>query len=95
MIVRFSRRAARDLTEILAYVAERSPAGAVAVDAALQKSINFISDNPHGGKKTAISSLFLGIVTGYPYKIFYRAIPDAIEIVHIRHASRRPWHESN
>ncbi len=27
----------------------------------------------------------------YPYKIFYRVFEDAIRVLHIRHASRRPW----
>jgi plasmid stabilization system protein ParE len=27
----------------------------------------------------------------YPYKIFYRVLVDRIRIVHVRHASRRPW----
>jgi toxin ParE1/3/4 len=31
------------------------------------------------------------IVADYPYKIFYRLGDDAVDIVHIRHASRRPW----
>ncbi len=29
----------------------------------------------------------------YPYKIFYRASADAVEILHIHHAARRPWDE--
>ena len=31
------------------------------------------------------------IVPKYPYKIFYRLEAETIDIVHIRHASRRPW----
>jgi len=27
----------------------------------------------------------------YPYRIFYRLAPDAVEILHIRHTSRTPW----
>jgi plasmid stabilization system protein ParE len=27
----------------------------------------------------------------YPFKIFYTVVGDAITILHIRHASRRPW----
>jgi plasmid stabilization system protein ParE len=31
------------------------------------------------------------LLTHYPYKIFYRVRGGAVEIVHIRHAVRRPW----
>jgi toxin ParE1/3/4 len=27
----------------------------------------------------------------YPYRIFYRIGPDAVEILHVRHTSRAPW----
>jgi plasmid stabilization system protein ParE len=27
----------------------------------------------------------------YPYKIFYRAQGEVIEILHIHHAAREPW----
>jgi toxin ParE1/3/4 len=29
----------------------------------------------------------------YPYKIFYRVTPDAVEILHIHHTARQPWDE--
>jgi plasmid stabilization system protein ParE len=30
-------------------------------------------------------------VVRYPYKIFYRVRHDIVEILHIRHTSRRAW----
>ena len=27
----------------------------------------------------------------YPFKIFYAVAEDTVEILHVRHASRRPW----
>jgi plasmid stabilization system protein ParE len=27
----------------------------------------------------------------YPYRIFYRIGPNAVEILHVRHTSRSPW----
>jgi plasmid stabilization system protein ParE len=27
----------------------------------------------------------------YPYRIFYRIRPDAVEILHVRHSSQAPW----
>ena len=31
----------------------------------------------------------------YPYKIFYRIKDGAVEILHIHHAAREPWDESD
>ncbi|ARN80267.1 type II toxin-antitoxin system RelE/ParE family toxin [Methylocystis bryophila] len=91
MIVRYARRAERDLAFILSYLAARSPAGARQVAAHLQASIEFIAENPGGGMATRNPRLFVKVVPKYPYKIFYRLHEQVVEIVHIRHSSRRPW----
>jgi hypothetical protein len=31
------------------------------------------------------------LVSRYPYKIFYRIRENLVEILHVRHTSRRPW----
>jgi plasmid stabilization system protein ParE len=31
------------------------------------------------------------VMRRYGYKIFYRVVGDTVEIMHIRHSSRRPW----
>jgi toxin ParE1/3/4 len=91
MIVRYSRRASRDLTDILAYLAERSPLGAMRVTRSLKGSIDFLVEQPFSGLRTTREGLLVKIVPDYPYKIFYRVSDDVVEIVHIRHASRKPW----
>ena len=93
MIVRYTRRAERDLAFILSYLTERSPNGAQNVATSLQESIRFIVDNPRGGKRTLKPFLFVKIVPEYPYKIFYRFRGELVELVRVRHASRRPWFE--
>ena len=91
MIVRYARRAERDLASIFSYLAARSPSGAAQVATSLRASTQFIAENPRGGIATRNSNLFVTIVPKYPYKIFYRLHDEVVEIVHIRHASRRPW----
>jgi plasmid stabilization system protein ParE len=91
MIVRFARRAEQDLAEILDYLAEHSPRGAQKVGASLQEAVRLIADQPKGGKRTGLPAILVKIVPKYPYKIFYRVDGEAIDILHIRHASRRPW----
>jgi plasmid stabilization system protein ParE len=91
MIVRFTPRAESDLAEILDFLIALSPEGARRVAASLEEAIRVIANHPFGARKTGRPLLFVKIVLRYPYKIFYRVRDDAIEIVHIRHASRRPW----
>jgi plasmid stabilization system protein ParE len=93
MIVRYARRAEQDLAEILSYLEERAPVGAEKVAQSLRSSIQFIADYPLAGKRTQMPSLFVKIVPEYPYKIFCRFDGDRVDIVHVRHASRRPWFE--
>jgi len=91
VIVRFAPRAAADLAAIVDYLVAVSPEGSRSVAASLQEAIRIIADHPFGGRKTARPLLLVKIVPRYPYKIFYRVRNDAVEIVHIRHAARRPW----
>lgn len=91
MIVRFTRRAETDLVQIIDYVAALSPGAALNVALSLSEAIRVIADHPLGGRKTRRPMVFVKIVPRYPYKIFYRVRNDEIDIVHIRHASRRPW----
>ena len=92
MIVRYTQRAEDDLADNsrlprLLY----SPEGARRVAASLEETIRITADHPFGARKTTRPMLLVKIVRRYPYKIFYRVREDAVEIVHIRHASRRPW----
>jgi toxin ParE1/3/4 len=91
MIIRYSRRASRDLADILTYLAERSPLGAQRVARSLKGSIDALVDQPLSGLRTNRTGVFVKIVPDYPYKIFYRPSDDIVEIVHIRHAARKPW----
>ena len=91
MIVRFTRRAEQDLAQILDYLAQHSPHGARNVGASLREAIRLVADYPQGGKRTRLVGIMVKIVPKYPYKIFYRFEAETIDIIHIRHASRRPW----
>ncbi|MFL4977837.1 MAG: type II toxin-antitoxin system RelE/ParE family toxin, partial [Xanthobacteraceae bacterium] len=44
-----------------------------------------------GSQQTDDPTLRVKVVVGYRYKILYRIREDIIEIVHVRHTSRRPW----
>jgi len=93
MKVRYSRRAAHDLESIREYVASRSPRGAASVLAAIFLAIEFIRRNPLAAEHTPIGDVRAKTVRKYRFKIFYRVVAadDTVEIVHVRHTSRRPW----
>jgi toxin ParE1/3/4 len=93
MKVRYSRRAANDLESIREYLSEQSVRGAANVLAAVYLAIEFIRRNPEAAEQTAIGDVRAKTVRKYRFKIFYRVLADddTIEIVHVRHTSRRPW----
>ncbi len=91
MIVRFARRAESDLAGIVDYLLAMSREGAQSVAGSLRETISVIAEHPHSGRRTTRPTVFVKIVPRYPYKIFYRVRGGEVEIVHIRHAARRPW----
>jgi toxin ParE1/3/4 len=91
VILRFTLRAENDLAKIVDYLTKRSPGGARNVAASLREAIEAIVTHPFSGKRTGRPTILVKIVPGYPYRIFYRLGDDSIQILHVRHASRRPW----
>jgi plasmid stabilization system protein ParE len=93
MTIRYSARATRDLEEIREYLNKRSPQGAISVLTAIYAAIEFIRRFPEAAEATLGVGIRAKIVAQYRFRIFYRviAVDDAIEIIHIRHTSRRSW----
>jgi toxin ParE1/3/4 len=93
MKIRYSRRATGDLSSIHQYLSERSPIGARHVMTGIYASIEFIRRDPYGSEKTGIDGVYVKVVRSYRFKIFYRILQqdDFVEIIHLRHTSRRPW----
>jgi toxin ParE1/3/4 len=93
MTIRYSSRATRDLEEIREFLAKRSPQGALNVLTAIYAAIEFIRRYPEAAEATPIFGVRAKIVARYRFKIFYRVIADegVIEIIHVRHTSRRSW----
>ena len=91
MKVRYRAQALADIDEIRRYLQKRGPDGARNVLHSIFGSIKFVGENPHASEETDDPDVRVKVVLEYPYKIFYSAHPDVIEILHIRHSSRRPW----
>ena len=75
MKVRYTRRALRQLAEILGYIDARSPQGADNVKRRLQVVIDLLADHPNSGRLTNKRDIRRAVVRPYPYVVFYR--PDA------------------
>jgi plasmid stabilization system protein ParE len=92
MSVRYRALALADLENIAGYLGPRSPTGARNVLRALHEAIAQIERYPQSAIETSFPGIRVRIIGRYRYKIFYFVAGDgAIEIIHIRHAARRPW----
>jgi toxin ParE1/3/4 len=70
---------------------ERSPGGARNVAASISEAVARLGDQQYNGYRTDNPEVRVMFVVRYPYKIFYRVRDEVVEILHIRHTSRRAW----
>jgi toxin ParE1/3/4 len=91
MRVRYTPRSFADREAIFDYIDRRNPRAAREVKAFIEKRISELGDSLVRHRMIAnlgVHALWLG---RYPYIVYYRVGRDEIAIIHIRHASRRPW----
>jgi plasmid stabilization system protein ParE len=91
MTVRYTRRAQRDLTKILAGIDQENAAGARKVKLALERAIRTIERFPRCGFSTGRAGALGLAVAPYPYVIYWGIEGEDAHILHVRHAARRPW----
>lgn len=92
MKVRYRERALADIDDIFEFINVRSPAGAHNVLHALADAIDEIGAHPLASPVSSDADIRVKILTRYRYKIFYSIVgDDVVEIMHVRHAARRPW----
>ncbi len=91
MKVVFTAAAIEDLGDIAAYLAAHYPNVAPAMERRIRIVIARVARWPESAQRV-IDRPDVRVVplVRYPYKIFYRITPDAVEILHIHHTSRRP-----
>jgi len=92
--LRYTRRAAAELDQILSAIDRQSPQGAHHVKQRLQMVIDLLLQYPQAGRLTNKSGLRRAVAFPHPYLIFYRATDTEIVIHGIRHSARRPNAES-
>lgn len=91
MRVRYTPQARGDIDRIYSYLKKRSPSGAANVSAAIYAGIRFIAERPEASERTDDPDVRVKVVRRYRYKIFYSVAGDTVDILHVRHTSRRPW----
>jgi plasmid stabilization system protein ParE len=92
MNVVYSRRALADLDAIADYYSRNASAViAKSIERRFGEVIARIRAAPESAPRVSQrSNVRVVSVVRYPFRIFYRVRGDAIDILHIRHTSRRP-----
>jgi toxin ParE1/3/4 len=93
MRVVFTDEALRDLDQIFEFNQAHYPGSADAFQKRLraieQRIARWPASAPEVKQRPGVRVAFL---TPYPFKLFYRIVPDIIEVLHVAHAARRePW----
>ena len=92
MNVEYTTRAVADLRKVAADSRLYGEAVAAAVEARIRQIIAQIAEHPKGAPSVEERpGVHVIPLIRFPYKIFYRVLPDRVRILHIRHTSRRPW----
>jgi plasmid stabilization system protein ParE len=92
MKVEYSNRATADLRKISTDSRVYGESVAAALEARIRQVVAHIAEHPEAGPRVeARPGVRAFPLIRYPYRIFYRILPDRIRILDIRHTSRRPW----
>jgi len=92
MRVEYSKRATRDLRKVSAESRAFGDLVAAAVESRIREIVAHIAEYPEAAALVMDRpGMHVIPLIRYPYKIFYRVFEDKIMVLHIRHASRRPW----
>jgi toxin ParE1/3/4 len=95
MRIVFTDEALRDLDEILDFVAAHYLTIASSFQQRLRTTLQRIGKWPKSAEEVEQRpGVRVVPLIRYPYKVFYQATTDAVEILHIHHAARQsPWNE--
>jgi len=89
MKVVFTDDALRDLDEILQYISQHYPLVYEPFEKRLRTIVTRIGAWPESAQEVEQRPGIRSVpFIRYPYKIFYRILPDRIEVLHIHHSAR-------
>jgi plasmid stabilization system protein ParE len=90
VIIRYLPRAFADLEAIHAYIVKRNPQAAIRTTGAIRDSIDGLAYFPEIGQLVNKASVRVLHSAYHRYKVYYSNVDDEIQILHIRHAARKP-----
>ena len=96
MRLRFTPRAARDLTDTAAYLREHSPTAATRVRSEILDALQDLILFPELGRRQQVEDVRKLVTRKYSYLIYYRLDRAADEIVVLtiqHHARNRPYED--
>jgi addiction module RelE/StbE family toxin len=87
----YTDEALRDLEDILRFIAREFPEAYDRFEERLRRVERRISHWPESSPEVVQRpGIRVVTLTPYPYRLFYHITARAVEILHIRHTSRRP-----
>ena len=89
MRVIWTRTAARGIEHAYDYLVDLNPRAATQVAKSLRDAGNSLALFPYRGRPVPGTAM-RELVTSYPYVIRYEIVADTVEILRVRHMSRRP-----
>jgi plasmid stabilization system protein ParE len=90
MRIVLSRLALKELDEILAYVAERSPLGAQHVEHRIRQAFEHTGRNPDAARRVEQRPEIRRLpLARYPYVIYYIADRETVTVLRILHGARK------
>jgi toxin ParE1/3/4 len=90
MKVVYTDEALHDLDDILTYIAAKFPAAHQGFELRVTAIERRIGQWPQSARQVdGRPGVRVVPLIRYPYKIFYRVTPSAVEILHIHHSARR------
>jgi plasmid stabilization system protein ParE len=89
--VRIGEEAEAEYAEALAWYAERSAKASAGFEAAFADVLEQIGQSPARYPECDEEEGFrFATLSGYPYSLIYRTTKDAVQIIAVAHARRRP-----
>lgn len=89
MRVEWLPEAVRNRDGQLAYIAERSPRGAIAAGDAIEAAVLRLGEYPSSGRPGRIKGTRELVVAGTPYVVAYRVEMAAVVILRLLHGAQR------
>ncbi len=88
MTIAWSATARQDLLDIIRYLAPRNPAAARHLQAVVRAKVGTLEAAPYLGRAGRIDGTRELVVTGTPYLVVYRVMPDGVQILAVVHGAR-------